>query len=116
MNMPTCVHSRRVCSARRLATLAKMREAKARLRIERIEAGWNPEPRMSRAYPIEIGFRDRRSGETAWVPLKSARQAKRLARRMLQEWEPTPVQLRFPAGSARESNPNHPSSVSSCGG
>jgi hypothetical protein len=49
---------------------------------------------MRRDYPLEIGFRDRRTGEVAWVALKSARQAKRLARRMLQEWEPTPGPLR----------------------
>ena len=88
--MTNRVHSRRVCSARRLATLDKMREDKARRRQERIAAGWTPEPRFRKDYPLEIGFRDTRSGEVAWCSLKSARQAKRLARRMLQEWVETP--------------------------
>lgn len=74
-----------------MATLAKMRAAKERKRIARIAAGWTPEPRPGRKdYPLEIGFRDTRSGEVEWCVLKSARQARRLAARLLQEWEPTP--------------------------
>ena len=85
-------HSSRVCSARRLKTLAAMRAAKERKRLARIAAGWTPEPRRGRQwYPLEIGFRDRTSGEVDWVVLKSARQARRLAARMIQEWTATPA-------------------------
>ena len=55
-----------------LRRLANMRAAKARKRsakpIER-------EPRLERWYPIELGLRDRRTGETAWVPFRSIRDA-----------------------------------------
>jgi hypothetical protein len=87
-------HSRRVCSKIRLATLARMREAKARRREARIAAGWTPEPKFARWFPMEIGFRDRSSGEVAWTELRSVRQAARLSSRMLREWSATPAQWR----------------------
>jgi hypothetical protein len=84
-------HKRRVCSPKRLATLAAMRAAKERKRLERIAAGWTPEPKPGRkAYPLEIGFRDASSQEAQWTPLKSARQARRLAAGLLRHWTPTP--------------------------
>ena len=70
--------------------LARMRAAKARKRLALASAGFGPEPKLRRAFPLEIGFRDSRSGESAWVELRSVRQAIRLATRMLREWAPTP--------------------------
>lgn len=88
------VRFRRVCSPRRLAVLARMRAAKERKRRERVAAGFGPEPKMQRVFPLEIGFRDKRSGEVAWTDLRSVRQAMRLASRMLKEWRPTPKEFR----------------------
>lgn len=62
-------------NARRLRMLRKMaamRAAKARKRsANQVER----EPRMERWYPLELGLRDRRTGETAWVPFRSIRDA-----------------------------------------
>lgn len=60
-----------------------MRAAKARKRRERIAAGWTPEPRMVRAYPLELGVRNKSTGETAWVDLRSVRDAARRLRVVL---------------------------------
>lgn len=66
---------------RRAQRLAVMRAAKARIRQERMAAGLlEREPRMVRWFPLELGVRDKVSGETAWVDLRSVRDAaKRLA-------------------------------------
>lgn len=77
MNMLNRTHRRRVCSARRLATLAKMRAARERIRQERVAAGWIQEPRMERWYPLELGLRDKETGEVAWVDFKGLRDALR---------------------------------------
>jgi hypothetical protein len=57
--------------------MANMRAAKARKRLANpIERA----PIMRRYYPLELGVRDRRTGDTAWVKLKSVRDAaKRLS-------------------------------------
>lgn len=89
------VRYRRVCSPRRLALLARMRAAKELKRRERVAEGFGPEPKMQREYPLEIGFRDKRSGEVAWTELRSVRQAMRLVSVMLREWQPTPCQDRL---------------------
>jgi hypothetical protein len=64
---------------RQLKKLANMRAAKERKRQERIAAGWTPEPRYVRHYRFEIGFRNKGTGETCFVDLKSARQAHTIA-------------------------------------
>jgi hypothetical protein len=60
-----------------VAMLANMRTAKARKRME------NPpehEPKFLPWYPLELGIRDKVSGETCWIDLKSCRDAaKRIA-------------------------------------
>ncbi len=38
---------------------------------------WEDEPKFVRYYPLEIGVRDKRTGETAWVDFKSVRDAMR---------------------------------------
>lgn len=78
--------------------MAVMRSAKARKRLARpiIEE----EPKMVRTFPLEIGIRDTITGEDGWVPLKSARFARRLATVMLNFYMP-----RFPEkhlGTIRE--------------
>ena len=64
---------------RQLEKLARWRKRKAELRAERIAAGWTPEPKFVRAYPFEIGIRNKQTGETCFVDLKSARQAHKIA-------------------------------------
>lgn len=67
---------------RMLRKMSAMRAAKARNRLA------NPvehEPRMQRYYPLELGLRDRRSGEVAWVPFRSIRDSiRRLS--VVQRW------------------------------
>jgi hypothetical protein len=61
---------------RQLQKLANMRAAKARKRLS------NPvehEPKLVRWFPLEFGVRDKRSGETVWMDLRSTRDvAKRI--------------------------------------
>lgn len=52
-----------------------MRAAKSRKRQAAIDAGWTPEPKMQRAYRFEFGVRDKATGETHFVDLKSVRHA-----------------------------------------
>ena len=55
---------------RQLQKLANMRAAKARQRAA------NPperEPRPLRWFPLEFGVRDKRTGETVWMDLRSTR-------------------------------------------
>lgn len=95
MNMRNRTHSQRLCSARRLETLAKMRAAKERIRRERIAAGWTPEPpHRRRPRWLEIAFRDAHSGETTgFVVVKSAREAARWTGTLLRSWQSTPRQF-----------------------
>lgn len=62
---------------RKCERLAQMRAAKERKRLA------NPverEPEYVRYYPLEIGIRNKRTGETAWTDFKSVRDAaKRLS-------------------------------------
>jgi hypothetical protein len=62
---------------RRSAQLAAMRTAKAR---KRTENSVEREPKLVRWFPLELGIRDKATGETCWIDLKSARDAvKRIA-------------------------------------
>lgn len=59
---------------RRLQRLAQMRAAKERKRLAHpIER----EPQFVRWFPLEIGVRDKRTGETAWTDFVSVRDAVR---------------------------------------
>lgn len=63
---------------RQLRKLANMRAAKARLRQERGEAGLlEREPKLERWFPLELGLRDKRTGEVAWTDFRSIRDAAR---------------------------------------
>jgi hypothetical protein len=64
---------------RSLVKCFNMRSAKERRHKEAIAAGWTPEPKFLRAYRFEIGIRNKATGETCFVDLKSARQAKKIA-------------------------------------
>jgi hypothetical protein len=59
---------------RRLALLARMREAKARKRLANAA---EREPVLERWCPMELGLRDKRNGETAWVDFRGLRDALR---------------------------------------
>jgi hypothetical protein len=66
---------------RRSDQMARLREAKARKHRERIAAGWTPEPKMERWFPLELGLRDKMTGEVAWTDFRSLRDAlRRLAK------------------------------------
>lgn len=55
--------------------LSNMRAAKERKHQAAIAAGWTPEPKMIRYYPLEFGVRNKSTGEMAWTDLKSVRDA-----------------------------------------
>lgn len=75
--------------ARQLKKLANMRAAKARRRLERGAAGLlEREPKMVRWYPLEVGVRDRTTGEEAWVVFKSLRDALRRLTVLVRYYEP----------------------------
>lgn len=60
--------------------MANMRAAKERKRLE------NPperEPKLVRWFPLELGVRDKRNGETAWIDLRSVRDAAKRLRVIL---------------------------------
>lgn len=66
--------NRKVRWEKRLRQLAQMRAAKERKRLA------NPvesEPRMEKFWPLEIGLRDKLTGEVAWVEFRSMRDAVR---------------------------------------
>lgn len=68
----TSYHRRSLAREKRLLKCANMRAAKARKRLE------NPpehEPNMERYYSLELGIRNKHTGEVAWVDLKSVRDA-----------------------------------------
>ena len=63
---------------RQLRKLANMRAAKERKRLAR--GPREEEPRMVRGFPLEFGVRDKVTGETVWLDLRSTRDvAKRVA-------------------------------------
>ena len=65
---------------RQLEKLARWRQRKAEIRQERIAAGLiEREPKLERHYRFEIGIRNKATGETCFVDLKSARQAHKIA-------------------------------------
>jgi len=72
-----------------LRKLANMRAAKARLRQERIAAGLlDREPKLVRWFPLELGVRDKASGEVAWTDLRSIRDAARRLGVVLKFYQP----------------------------
>jgi hypothetical protein len=85
-----------------LRKLANMRAAKARLRLVRIAAGLlEREPKMVLWFPLELGVRDKVSGEVAWIDLRSVRDAARRLGIVLKFYQPgrTPQNRRFPQNS-----------------
>src|ERR1043165_8695967 len=70
--------NRKARRERMLRKLANMRAAKARIRQERIAAGLlDPDPKMERWIPLELGVRDKATGEVCWTDLRSVRDAAR---------------------------------------
>jgi hypothetical protein len=66
-----------------------MRAAKARIRQERIAAGLlEREPEMVRWFPLEFGFRDKVTGETAWIEFRSLRDMMKRASVVLRLYRP----------------------------
>lgn len=57
---------------RLLGKLANMRSAKERKRLANPP---EPQPKLIRYFPLELGIRDKRTNEVAWVDLKSLRDA-----------------------------------------
>jgi hypothetical protein len=59
---------------RRLRQLAQMRAAKEHKRLAHPIVR---EPKWERCFPLEIGVRDKRTGESAWTDFTSVRDAAR---------------------------------------
>lgn len=64
-----------------LRKMENMRAAKERKRL--LGPPPEPEPKMERWFPLELGVRDKQTGETAWIDLRSTRDAKRRLRIVL---------------------------------
>jgi hypothetical protein len=62
---------------RREKMLRKMCNMRAAKEIKRMENPVEREPVMQRYYPLEIGVRDKRTGECAWTEFRSVRDAAR---------------------------------------
>ena len=80
MSSPTYYKARR---ARLLERSRKGVHARERKRME------NPperEPKFERWYPLELGVRDKRSGDVAWVDLRSARDAAKRIRMVIKHY------------------------------
>lgn len=78
--MSTCSRSSlffRNRNARRERMLRKMAAMRAAKERKRRENPVDQEPRMQRYYPLELGLRDRRTGDVAWVEFRSVRDAMR---------------------------------------
>ena len=79
--MTKCVQGQRFFSVRKarrervLRKMANMRAAKERKRL----ASTPPqrEPKLIRYYPLQLGVRDKQTGDTAWVDFRSVRDAMR---------------------------------------
>ena len=68
-----------------LRKMAAMRAAKERKRLE------NPverEPKFERWFPLELGIRDKHSGEVAWIDLRSVRDAAKRISVVLKNYTP----------------------------
>ena len=82
--MTQCVSKRNLFTERKrrmLNKMEKMRVAKERKRIERGNAGLlDREPKFLPCYPLQLGIKDKLTGEIAWIDFKSVRDAsKRLS-------------------------------------
>jgi hypothetical protein len=62
--------------------------ANARWRMERLKPKDEPEPKMDRWFPLEVGFRDKRTGETAWTDFRGVRDTLRRARVIQNLYQP----------------------------
>lgn len=55
------------------------RMARARWDKERLKPRPEPELKLERGYPLEVGFRDKATGETTWTDFKGVRDVMRRA-------------------------------------
>jgi hypothetical protein len=69
-----------------LRKMANMRAARARKRLANPPP--EPEPKTLRWFPLELGVRDKQTGETAWVDLRSGRDAARRLALLLRYYQP----------------------------
>ncbi len=77
-----------------LRKMRNMRAAKERLRLDRGEAGFpEREPKFERWCPLELGVRDKATGETAWTDLRSGRDAHKRLSVVLRLYQPGKVRV-----------------------
>src|SRR6185503_5599090 len=91
--------NRRARRERMLRKMTNMRAAKARRRQERIAAGLlEREPKMVRWFPLELGVREKITGEAVWMDLRSVRDAARRLGVVLKFYQAgkAPQKRRFP--------------------
>ncbi len=74
--------------ARRDRMLEKMRRMRAAKERKRLENPIDREPKMQRWYPLELGVRDKSSGEVAWTDLHSIRDATRRIAAVVKYYQP----------------------------
>lgn len=81
--------NRKARRERLLEKMRRMRAAKERLRLQRGAAGLlEREPKMERWFPLELGLRDKISGEVAWTDLRSIRDSARRIAVVLKFYQP----------------------------
>lgn len=89
--MNQCAHSTRVFknrNARRERVLQKMANMRAAKERKRLTNPIQDEPKFIRWFPLEFGVRDRITGETAWIELRSVRDAARRLAVLLKFYQP----------------------------
>ena len=89
------IHSGRVFTPRNtkrfrmLRKMENMRADKARIKMERGAAGLlEREPKLVKWFPLELGVRDKVSGDVAWTDLKSVRDTARRIGVVLRHYVP----------------------------
>lgn len=75
-------------NARRLRMLLKMAAMRAAKERRRLENPVESEPRMERWFPLQLGLRDKVTGDVAWVDLRSLRDALRRLRIVFRWYTP----------------------------
>jgi hypothetical protein len=78
--------NRKLRRERMLQKMARLRAAKERKRLAAPPPDYPP--KFKRWYPLELGVRDKKTGEVAWVEFRSLRDAMRRLSVVLKHYEP----------------------------
>lgn len=75
--MRHCAHPRPFFASRKQRMLKKMANMRAAKERKRLANPQDHEPKFERWFPLELGLRDKVTGEVAWLDFKSIRDAAR---------------------------------------